>query len=121
MSCLVHSMPVLPSRVLSAHNLIGKLKFDLQTCKPLNFQMCLFPVLKISLGFVCLQVDAAAVRARSEEALALKSRYLESRQKSKNMREAMREQKQRSRQLIVACAKKMQDQESEIERVSWDG
>ena len=83
--------------------------------------MCHFSKTKMSLCYVWLQVDAAAVRARSEEALTLKSRYLESRQKSKNMREAMREQKQRSRQLIVACAKKMQDQESEIERVRWDG
>ena len=41
----------------------------------------------------------------------------DSRQKSKNMREAMREQKQRSRQLIVACARKMQEQEAEIEQV----
>ena len=68
------------------------------------------------------QVDAAAVlRARTEEAMALKSgrclQHADSRQKSKNMREAMREQKQRSRQLIVACARKMQEQEAEIEQV----
>ena len=66
------------------------------------------------------QVDAAAVlRARTEEAMALKSgrSHADSRQKSKNMREAMREQKQRSRQLIVACARKMQEQEAEIEQV----
>ena len=51
--------------------------------------------------------------------MALKGRQCaaESRQKSKNMREAMREQKQRSRQLIVACARKMQEQEAEIEQV----
>jgi len=60
----------------------------------------------------------AAVRAKNEEAMALKSRlYVESRQKSKNMREAMREQKHRSRQLIVACARKMQEQEAEIEQL----
>ena len=68
--------------------------------------------------FTCFQVDAA-MRARNEEATALKNSrlYVESRQKSKNMREAMREQKQRSRQLIVACARKMQEQEVEIEQV----
>ena len=53
--------------------------------------------------------------------MALKSgrclQHADSRQKSKNMREAMREQKQRSRQLIVACARKMQEQEAEIEQV----
>ena len=44
--------------------------------------------------------------------------HVESRgQKSKNMREAMREQKHRSRQLIVACARKMQEQEADIEQV----
>jgi hypothetical protein len=53
-----------------------------------------------------------------EDGAALKHRYLESRQKSKNMKEMMREQKQRSRQLMAACAKKMQEQEVEIERVS---
>ena len=59
------------------------------------------------------------MRARNEEAMAQKNSrlYVESRQKSKNMREAMREQKQRSRQLIVACARKMQEQEVEIEQV----
>ena len=73
--------------------------------------------------FACFQVDVAVVRARNEEAMALKCRprpppCAESRgQKSKNMREAMREQKHRSRQLIVACARKMQEQEADIEQV----
>ena len=49
--------------------------------------------------------------------LSLKHRFLESRQQSRALKQLMREQKERSRKLIVAVAFKLQEKEGEIEKV----
>ena len=52
------------------------------------------------------------------EVQSLKRRYYESRQKIRALKDAMKEQRTKSRQLIVSCALKIQEREQDIERVS---
>ena len=48
----------------------------------------------------------------------LRRRYLDSVQSNKSMKQLMKVQKDKSRQLIVACAYKLQEKEAEIKNVS---
>ena len=48
----------------------------------------------------------------------LRRRYLDSVQSNKSMKQLIRVQKDKSRQLIVACAYKLQEKEAEIKNVS---
>ena len=47
----------------------------------------------------------------------LRRRYLDSVQSNKSMKQLIRVQKDKSRQLIVACAYKLQEKEAEIKNV----
>lgn len=49
----------------------------------------------------------------------LKRRFLESRQRGKTMKHMMKEQKERSRQIITAFAIKLQEKEEEIRSVRF--
>ena len=55
----------------------------------------------------------------SDEVHLLKRRFIESRQQSRTMKQILREQKERSRQIITAFAVKLQEKEEEIQNVSW--
>ena len=48
----------------------------------------------------------------------LRRRYLDSVQSNKSMKQLIKVQKDKSRQLIVACAYKLQEKEAEIKNVS---
>jgi len=49
----------------------------------------------------------------------LRRRYLDSVQSNKSMKQLIRVQKDKSRQLIVACAYKLQEKEAEIKNVRF--
>jgi hypothetical protein len=49
----------------------------------------------------------------------LRRRYLDSVQANKSMKQLIKDQKEKSRQLIVACAFKLQEKEAEIKSVSF--
>ena len=66
------------------------------------------------------RMSSASSEAASAAAALMKHRYLESRQQRHNLKAMVREQKERSRQIVVACAVKMQEQEKEIDRVSFN-
>ena len=51
------------------------------------------------------------------EVMTLKTKYFELRQKYRNAKDTLKEQRMKSRQLIVNCALKLQEKENEIERV----
>ena len=51
------------------------------------------------------------------EMAALRRRHFESRQKARALREALREQRAKSRQLIVSVALKLHEKEKQIEEV----
>ena len=50
----------------------------------------------------------------------LRRRYLDSVQSNKSMKQLIKVQKDKSRQLIVACAYKLQEKEAEIKNVSYN-
>ena len=56
-------------------------------------------------------------RMESDEINALKRRYFDTRQQSRDAKARMRQQRERSRQLIAACAQKLQEKELQIETV----
>lgn len=49
--------------------------------------------------------------------MSLKRRYFESRQKVKMLKDIMKDQRAKSRKIIVSCALKLQEKEKEIEEV----
>ena len=51
------------------------------------------------------------------EVMSLKRRYFESRQKVKMLKDIMKDQRAKSRKIIVSCALKLQEKEKEIEEV----
>ena len=55
--------------------------------------------------------------AMEAEMAALKRRHFEQRQRARALREAMREQRAKSRQLIVSVALKLHEKEKQIEEV----
>jgi len=48
----------------------------------------------------------------------MKKRIMESKQNEKSMKQTIRLQRDKSRQLITACAFKLQEKEAEVEKVS---
>lgn len=54
------------------------------------------------------------------EVYTLKRRYFESRQQGKAMKQTVRVQRDKCRQLITACAYKLQEKEAEIERLQME-
>jgi hypothetical protein len=51
------------------------------------------------------------------EVSTLKKRYVESRQMGRGLKETVRVQRDKSRQLIIACTYKLQEKEAVIEKV----
>ena len=62
---------------------------------------------------------AASIVDNHPLVLSLKHRYFESRQAARALKQQMREQRERSRKLIVAVALKLQEKEGEIEKVRY--
>ena len=54
-----------------------------------------------------------------DEINALKRRYFDARQQNRESKARMRQQRERSKQLIAACAQKLQEKELQIETVRF--
>lgn len=49
--------------------------------------------------------------------MSMKQRYIETKQKYRTLREMMKDQRMKSRELMVQCALKLQEKENEVHEV----
>ena len=69
--------------------------------------------LNIKIIFVCF----LGIFQMESDVTTMKKRIMESKQNEKSMKQTIRLQRDKSRQLITACAFKLQEKEAEVEKV----
>jgi hypothetical protein len=76
-----------------------------------------FPVISMSFKNSGIRRIVNQYNQMESEVSTLKKRYVESRQMGRGLKETVRVQRDKSRQLIIACTYKLQEKEAVIEKV----